>query len=39
MNEHEHHELRMALGPYALGQLPADEVATLDAILHKLLET
>lgn len=38
MNEHEHHELRMALGPYALGQLPADEVAALESHLDTCAE-
>lgn len=38
MNEHEHHELRMALGAYVLGQLPATEVATLEAHLDTCAE-
>lgn len=33
MNETEHHELRMALGPYVLGHLPPDERARVAAHL------
>ncbi len=32
-NDHAHHELRMSLGTYVLGQLPADETASLEAHL------
>lgn len=32
-NDQEHHELRMALGAYVLGQLSADEATTLEAHL------
>ena len=33
MNEHEHHDLRMSLGAYVLGQLPAAETTALEAHL------
>jgi len=33
VNEQEHHELQVRLGPYVLGQLPDDETAELEAHL------
>ncbi len=32
-NEHEHHDMRMSLGAYVLGQLSADETTILEAHL------
>ena len=33
MNEHEHHDLRMSLGAYVLGQLSAAETTALESHL------